>query len=170
MIHQSTWKKRLPSKVRSALLAGIAVVVLMVFGAMPTLDRTATAQDPNKPKQSGKMRKPSMADTVRANIYADNWFMLYINGELAVVDFDDSSWPNAKEYTEDEVKPKQSYYDNDFQGAKFIWSDDVKLDNLVLFRKRIDRAPDGKEFTDFSNLNNVVPEQPPRGDRRGQPK
>ena len=86
MIHQSTWKKGLPSKVRSALLAGIAVVVLMVFGAMPTLDRTATAQDPNKPKQSGKMRKPSMADTVRANIYADNWLMLYINGELAVVD------------------------------------------------------------------------------------
>ncbi|MCE2809279.1 MAG: hypothetical protein LW850_02640 [Planctomycetaceae bacterium] len=51
-----------------------------------------------------------------------------------------------------------------------IWSDNVKLDNLVLFRKRIDLAPDGKERTDFSNLNNVVPEQPPRGDRRGQPK
>jgi hypothetical protein len=91
----------------------------------------------------------------------ENWF---------AVDYDDSSWPKAKEYSEDEVKPKQPYYDNDFQGAKFIWSDDVKLDNLVLFRKRVDVAPDGKERMDFTNLNNVVPEQPPRGDRRGPPK
>jgi hypothetical protein len=91
----------------------------------------------------------------------ENWF---------AVDYDDSSWPKAKEYSEDEVKPKQPYYDNDFQGAKFIWSDDVKLDNLVLFRKRVDAAPDGKERMDFTNLNNVVPEQPPRGDRRGPPK
>jgi hypothetical protein len=202
-----------------------------------------------------------MADTIRANIYADNWFMLYINGELAAVDsirfiphnvisvdllpsypmtiavmardnadpktgmeyantnigdggfilkfadgtvtdatwkakafstgpiggdtknprventplpenwfdvdFDDSSWPAAKEYSEEEVKPKQPYYDNDFQGAKFIWSGDVKLDNLVLFRKRFEKAPDGKERMDFTNLNNVVPDQPPRGERRG---
>jgi hypothetical protein len=91
----------------------------------------------------------------------ENWF---------AVDYDDSSWPKAKEYSEEEVKPKQPYYDNDFQGAKFIWSDDVKLDNLVLFRKRVDVAPDGKERMDFTNLNNVVPEQPPRGDRRGPPK
>ena len=91
----------------------------------------------------------------------ENWF---------AVDYDDSSWPKAKEYSEEEVQPKQPYYDNDFQGAKFIWSDDVKLDNLVLFRKRVDAAPDGKERMDFTNLNNVVPEQPPRGDRRGPPK
>jgi len=91
----------------------------------------------------------------------ENWF---------AVDYDDSSWPKAKEYSEEEVKPKQPYYDNDFQGAKFIWSDDVKLDNLVLFRKRVDAAPDGKERMDFTNLNNVVPEQPPRGERRGPPK
>ena len=264
MIQQSIWSKRLQRGYRSTLLAGVAFVFMLMIWSIAVLDRTATAQDPNKPKQTGKVRKPSMADTIRANIYADNWFMLYINGELAVVDsiqfiphnvisvdllpsypmtiavmardnadpktgmeyantnigdggfvlkfadgtvtnatwkvkafstgpvggdtknprventplpenwfaidFDDSSWPNAKEYTEDEVKPKQPYYDNDFQGAKFIWSDNVKLDNLVLFRKRIDLAPDGKERTDFSNLNNVVPEQPPRGDRRGQPK
>jgi hypothetical protein len=40
----------------------------------------------------------------------------------------------------------------------------------VLFRKRIDLPPDGKERTDFTNLNNIVPEQPPRGERRGPPK
>jgi hypothetical protein len=99
--------------------------------------------------------------TVENTPLPENWF---------AVDYDDSSWPKAKEYSEDEVKPKQPYYDNDFQGAKFIWSDDVKLDNLVLFRKRVDVAPDGKERMDFTNLNNVVPEQPPRGDRRGPPK
>jgi hypothetical protein len=99
--------------------------------------------------------------TVENTPLPENWF---------AVDYDDSSWPKAKEYSEDEVKPKQPYYDNDFQGAKFIWSDDVKLDNLVLFRKRVDAAPDGKERMDFTNLNNVVPEQPPRGDRRGPPK
>lgn len=30
--------------------------------------------------------KPTMADTVKANVYADNWFVLYINGRLAAVD------------------------------------------------------------------------------------
>jgi hypothetical protein len=31
-------------------------------------------------------RKPRSADTVRANVYADNSFKLYINGELIAVD------------------------------------------------------------------------------------
>lgn len=249
---------------RSLAITGLISAIALGSLLVPTVLFPALAQDPNQPSQGGKIRKPSMADTVRANIYADNWFMLYINGELAAVDsirfiphnvisvdllpsypmtiavmardnadpktgmeyantnigdggfilkfadgtvtnatwkakafstgpiggdtknprventplpenwfaidFDDSAWPNAKEYTEEEVNPKQPYYDNDFQGAKFIWSNDVKLDNLVLFRKRIDAAPDGKQRTDFSNLNNVVPEQPPRGQRRGPAK
>ena len=29
-----------------------------------------------------KIRKPKIEDTLVANIYADNWFKLYINGEL----------------------------------------------------------------------------------------
>src|SRR4051812_33971265 len=32
------------------------------------------------------LSKPPMAGTVRANIYADNWFVLYINGKLTAVD------------------------------------------------------------------------------------
>ena len=32
------------------------------------------------------IRKPSMSDTIRANVYADNWFEMYINGELVAVD------------------------------------------------------------------------------------
>jgi len=176
-------------------------------------------------------RKPSINDTLRANIYADNSFVLYINSKLVAVDsiefiphnvvsvdilpeypmtiavmakdnahrekgteyvnnigdggfilkigdkilsnskwkaknffhgpingnvdnprvkhtpipknwfapdFDDSQWADAKEYTEEEIGPKGPFYDHDFAGAKFIWSDDLKLDNTVIFRFKID--------------------------------
>ncbi|MFN9721456.1 MAG: hypothetical protein ACK58L_22380 [Planctomycetota bacterium] len=217
----------------------------------------STTQDESARTSQQKIRKPSMADTIRANIYADNTFDLYINGELVAVDsirfiphnvisvdilpaypmtiavmakdnadsktgmeyantnigdagfilkfgdgtvtnaswkaksffhgpinrdtrnpevrsesipenwfaidFDDSSWKNAKEYTEQEVDPKQPYFENDFDGAKFIWSDDIALDNTVVFRHRVDSPPDGKTRLDFRNLNNVVPDSPPGG-------
>lgn len=216
----------------------------------------ARSQSPD----SARIRKPQMTDTIRANVYADNSFMLYINGELVAVDsiafvphnvisvdilpsypmtiavmakdnfdlntgmeyantnigdgglilkfsdgtvtggdwkakkiswgpigrdtkrprvesidvpsnwyavdFDDSGWDQAKEYTEEEVGPKQPYFDSDFKGAKFIWSDDIALDNIVLFRHVVKSSPDGKERIDFRNLNNVVPENPPRGPGR----
>jgi hypothetical protein len=208
-------------------------------------------------RQAARLRKPSMADTIRANVYADNTFELYINGELVAVDsirfiphnvismdilpaypmtiavmakdnadaktgmeyantnigdagfilkfsdgtvtnalwkaksffhgpidgdtknpqvrtepipenwfavdFDDSSWKNAKEYSEQEVDPKQPYFENDFDGAKFVWSDNIALDNTVIFRHRVDSPPDGKARIDFRNLNNVVPDSPPGG-------
>jgi hypothetical protein len=215
--------------------------------------RTTQAQ-PGQPP--AKLKKPQMSDTIKANIYADNWFMLYINGELVAVDsikfiphnvisvdllptypmtiavmakdnadpktgmeyantnigdggfilkfgdgtvtngnwkakvfsrgpidrdtknprventpipqnwfavdFDDSQWAKAKEFTEEEVNPKQTYFDYDFKGAKFIWSDDIDLDNTVLFRHVVKSPPDGKPRVDYSNLNNVVPEGPPK--------
>lgn len=176
--------------------------------------------------------KPTMADTIHGSVYADNWFMLYVNGRLVAVDsidflphnvvsldllpeypmtiavmakdnadpqtgceygdhigdggfilkfadgtitdahwkakavfsgplnhdpvhpqvrrepvpenwfaanFDDHDWAAAKEYAEDRVKPKEPFYAADFKGAKFIWSDDLDLDNTVLFRVRIDK-------------------------------
>ena len=176
--------------------------------------------------------KPSIADTIKLNVYADNWFMLYVNGRLVAVDsiqftphnvvsvdflpeypmtiavlakdnadpktgmeygtsigdaglcikfadgtvtnatwkaknffhgpvnsdtanpkviqeplpanwwainFDDSTWKNAKEYTVEEVDPKQPYFDNDFEGAKFIWTDDIALDNTVIFRTKVEK-------------------------------
>lgn len=212
---------------------------------------------------ASKMRKPQMSDTIKVNIYADNWFMLYINGELVAVDsisfvphnvisvdilpsypmtiavmakdnfdpksgmeyantnigdggfilkfgdgtvtngawkakriswgpidrdtknprvesipvpenwystaYDDSTWAKAKEYTEEEVGPKQPYFEADFKGAKFIWSEDIALDNVVLFRHVVKAPPDGKERIDFRNLNNIVPDNPPRGPGRGGP-
>lgn len=208
------------------------------------------------PAPTRAMRKPSMDDAIRANVYADNWFSLWVNGELVAVDpiafiphnvvsvdllpsypmtiavlakdnfdprtgmeyantnvgdagfvlkfadgtvtdatwkakcfsrgpvggdtknprveseplpddwfavgFDDSAWGQAREFTEEEVGPKQPYYDADFSGARFIWSDDLALDNVVAFRKVVRAPPDGKPREDFTGLNDVVPEGPPK--------
>ena len=197
---------------------------------------------------AGRVRKPAIADTIRANVYADNWFMLYINGELVAVDsiafiphnvisvdilpsypmtiavmakdnadpktgmeyantnigdggfilkfgdgtvtdaswkakafshgpvdgdtrnprvdatpiLDDSDWGRAKDYSEREIDPKQPFYAADFRGAKFIWTDDLLLDNTVLFRRKIPQPPDGRQRADFTNLNNTVPDGPPK--------
>ncbi len=210
--------------------------------ASPSLTQFSQAQPREPGKGKGKRgakggrrgggtpdgkRKPGIADTLRANIYADNTFVLYINGRLTAVDsiesiphnvisvdilpeypmtvavmakdnanpktgteyidnigdggfilkigdkivtnsawkaknffrgpigddagnprvehkpipenwfavdFDDSQWSNAKEFNEEEIGPKASFYDHDFAGAKWIWSDDLKLDNTVIFR------------------------------------
>ena len=59
-----------------------------------------------------------------------NWF---------AVNFDDSKWPNATEYTEQRVNPKEPFYKADFAGAKFIWTEDLDLDNTTLFRAKIDK-------------------------------
>ena len=209
------------------------------------------------------LRKPSMTDTIRANVYADNWFSLYVNGELVAVDsikfiphnvvsvdllpsypmtiavlardnadpktgmeyantnvgdggfilkfgdgtvtngawkakkfswgpldgdvrnprvenlpipdnwyavdFDDRSWTNAREYTEEEVGPKEPYYEADFAGARFIWTDDVRLDNAVIFRHHVTAPPDGKLRLDFTKLNDVVPAGGPPGGKRPPP-
>lgn len=198
-----------------------------------------TASEPKKGGSKGKGKggppglvKPSIADTMKLNVYADNWFMLYVNGRLVAVDsiqftphnvvsvdflpeypmtiavlakdnadpktgmeygtsigdaglcikfadgtvtnatwkaknffhgpvngdtanpkviqenlpanwwavdFDDSTWKNAKEYTVEEVDPKQPYFENDFEGAKFIWTDDIALDNTVIFRTKVEK-------------------------------
>lgn len=82
------------------------------------------------------------------------------------VDFDDSKWPNAQEFTEKEIGPKSPFFEHDFKGAKFIWSDDVKLDNVVLFRTVVKSPPDGKDRPDFRGLTDVVPQRPQRGGRR----
>lgn len=202
--------------------------------------------------RSGRVAKPRISDTVVASIYADNWFVLYINGELVAVDsiafmphnvvsvdvlpaypmtiavmakdnadpktgmeyantnigdagfilkfgdgtvtdaswkarsfshgpvdhdtntprienqpipsdwfavdFDDHDWSGALEYTQQQVGPKEPFFEHDFEGAKFIWSNDIELDNTVIFRHVVESSPDGVQRPDFSNLNNVVPD------------
>ena len=241
-----------------ALLFLVAIALGLVSLHLVTAD--AIAQEP---QGANRIRKPTINDAVRANVYADNWFQLYINGELVAVDsirfiphnvisvdilpaypmtiavmardnadprtgmeyantnigdggfilkfadgtvtnatwkaksfsrgpiggdvkdpkvaneelpanwfavdFDDSAWANAKEYTEEEVDPKGPFFEHDFAGAKFIWTDDLALDNTVLFRHRVAAPPDGVQRPDFTNLNNVVPEAPRGGGQgRGQ--
>lgn len=222
--------------------------------------QSSAAQEPRRSAGgSEKVRKPQMSDTLKINVYADNWFVMYINGEMVAVDsinfiphnvisvdylptypmtiavmakdnadpktgmeyantnvgdgglcikfsdgtvtnanwraksfsrgpiggdtqqpkvqneampenwfaidFDDSQWSQATEYASDDVGPKQPFFEHDFANAKFIWTEDLKLDNTVVFRCVVKSPPDGKKRTDFSNLNNVVPEQPARGPR-----
>lgn len=203
---------------------------LVAIAAAGVLLATLTIAYQQRPAQNPI--KPALTDTMKANIYADNWFMLYINGKPVAVDpidflphnvvsidllpdypmtiavlakdnadpktgceygdhigdagfilkfadgtttnarwkaksfftgplnrdtqnprvshlplpanwfakdFDDSAWKNAKEYSEQEVGPKKTFYDFDFGGAKFIWSDDIALDNTVIFRTKIDK-------------------------------
>jgi phosphatidylethanolamine-binding protein (PEBP) family uncharacterized protein len=199
----------------------------------------------NKKPQDGLI-KPSLDDTMKLNVYADNWFMLYVNGRLVAVDsiqftphnvisvdflpeypmtiavlakdnadpktgmeygtnigdggfvlkfadgtvtdatwkakslfhgpidgdtanprvtteplpadwwavdFDDRPWPNAKEYTTEEVDPKQPYFDHDFEGAKFIWTADIALDNTVIFRKRVEKPGWSPRWTTKPDLD-----------------
>lgn len=238
---------------RFSFIATLSVIVGLA-------DSTLFAQT-SPPARTG-IRKPTIADTIRANVYADNSFKLYINGELVAVDsiafvphnvvsvdilpaypmtiavmaidnadpktgmeyantnigdggfilkfgdgtvtnatwkakkvswgpvggdtknprvesipvpdnwftvgFDDSGWPHAKEYTEEEVGPKEPFYEHDFKGAKFIWSDDVKLDNVVLLRTLINTPLDRKSRPDFRGLTDTVPASPRRGNRNSQ--
>jgi len=38
------------------------------------------------PGKGAAVVKPTLRDTLRANVYADNWFILYVNGRLVAVD------------------------------------------------------------------------------------
>lgn len=59
-----------------------------------------------------------------------NWF---------AVDFDDRDWSRATVYSEQQVRPKEAFHRADFTGAKWIWSENLELDNTVIFRTRIER-------------------------------
>ena len=214
----------------------IALTLLLLAGAVTAQDAPAPGKKRGRGKMGGAdstgLIKPTMADTIKINVYADNWFVLYINGRLVAVDsipftphnvisvdflpeypmtiavmakdnadpktgleygtqigdggfiikfgdgtvsnatwkaksffrgplngdtrnpkvehtpipekwwavdFDDSAWPNATEFTEERVNPKEPYYAADFKGAKFIWTADLDLDNTVIFRTRIEK-------------------------------
>ena len=144
---------------------------------------------------AGRVRKPAIADTIRANIYADNWFMLYINGELVAVDSIAfiphnvisvdilPSYPmTIAVMAKDNADPKtgMEYANTNIGDGGFIlkfgdgtvtdasWTDDLLLDNTVLFRRTIPKPPDGRQRPDFTNLNNTVPDGPPKpGGGRG---
>ncbi|SMP42307.1 hypothetical protein SAMN06265222_101757 [Neorhodopirellula lusitana] len=239
------------------LKPALVLVALACVSAITYLAWTQTAYSQGAPQ--GKVGKPRISDTVPANMYADNWFIMYINGELVAVDsiqfmphnvisveilpdypmtiavmakdnadaktgmeyantsigdggfilkfgdgtvtnadwkakafsrgpidrdtknprventpipedwyavdFDDESWDQATEYTQAQIDPKEPFFEHDFEGARFIWTDDVEIDNTVLFRHVVATPPDGKARPDFSNLNDIVPSGPRRKPR-----
>ncbi|MEI7656691.1 MAG: hypothetical protein WCK33_01350 [Phycisphaerae bacterium] len=71
-------------KVRHAcwLIGAIGVVAVLAGLHQPRPPR-----DGRRPRQDqGGVVKPAMSDTNRASMYADNWFVMYINGKPAAVD------------------------------------------------------------------------------------
>ncbi len=105
----------------------------------------------------GPIDRDTRNPRVKSEPLPSNWF---------AVDFDDAKWKDAKEFSQDEVGPKEPFFKHDFAGAKFIWADDLALDNTVIFRRRVESPPDGVQRPDFSNINNVVPASG-RGRQRG---
>ena len=52
--------------------------------------------------------------------------------------YNDRSWQAAKIFSASEVGPKEGFYDINWdQSAKFIWGNNLKLDNVIYFRKKI---------------------------------
>jgi hypothetical protein len=249
---------------RAGTLAAVGTLACLTAGR-PAQVESQRSPGGAGPKAQGKrrpggVRKPTLNDTVKANVYADNWFVLYINGKLTAVDsieflphnvvsvdvlpsypmtiavmakdnadpktgmeyahsnvgdggfilklgdgtvtsarwkakvfsrgpvgrdtrnprventpipenwyavdLDDRGWGPATEYTEEQVGPKPPFYEHDFAGAKFLWTGDLELDNTVIFRHTVAAPPDGRPRPDFSDLNNQVPDGPPRPPRR----
>ena len=76
--------------------------------------------------------------------------------------FSDKAWPHAKVFSFDEVGPKDGYFQIKWQAsAKFIWGNDLKLDNVIYFRKKV-LAPTAQivtsalDFTVTSSKQNVL--------------
>ena len=215
------------------------ITLIAAIGAAATL---AGFAHPSQPRQEGRrprgdqprgLSKPTMSDTVRASMYADNWFVMYVNGKLVAVDsidflphnvvsvdllpeypmtiavlakdnadpttgceygrqigdggfilkfadgtvtnatwkakcfhhgpidrdtanpkvrtepiperwfatdLDDGGWAKATEYPQDRIQPKEPFFQHDFKGATWIWTDDLDLDNTVVLRTRVERA------------------------------
>ena len=64
-----------------------------------------------------------------------------ISSTWASPTFKDTSWVNAKVFSSTEVGPKDGYFDINWSpSAKFIWGDNLRLDNIVYFRKKLTSA------------------------------
>ncbi len=232
------------TKIALAIVLPLALIGTIAF-AIQDSPRKQGGGRPRKQPQDGVV-KPEMGDTIKANMYADNWFALFVNGSLVAVDsidflphnavtidilpeypmtiavlakdnadpktgceygrsigdggfvlkfadgtvtdaswkarsffhgpigrdttspavrseelpagwfsvdFDDSAWKSATEYTEEQIGPKQPYYDHDFKGAKWIWTSDLDLDNTVIFRKRVEQPNARPRWTTKPDLD-----------------
>jgi hypothetical protein len=60
--------------------------------------------------------------------------------DWATAGFNDSAWPSATVYTRKQFGPKAAYteLEDKFGAAKFLWSRNIKTDNVVLLRKTVE--------------------------------
>jgi len=79
----------------------------------------------------GPIDRDVAAPKVRSEPIPKQWF---------AVDFDDSSWDQATEYTQERIDPKEPFFQHDFSQARWIWTSDLDLDNTVILRKRVEKA------------------------------
>ena len=233
-------------RMKTALAIVVPLVILGSLSlAMQDAPRKQGGGKQRKPPQDGIV-KPAMTDTIKANMYADNWFAMYINGKLVAVDsidflphnvvsidmlpeypmtiavlakdnadpktgceygraigdggfilkfadgtvtdaswkaksvfhgpiggdtanptvrteelperwyaveFDDSTWDSAVEYSEERIQPKEPFYQHDFKGAKWIWTADLDLDNTVILRKKVEKPDANRRWTTKPDLD-----------------
>jgi hypothetical protein len=126
--------------------------------AMDNADPKTGLEYGNHIGDAGLIIKFSDGTVTNAKWKAKNFFKGPLNRDVAnpkvqhdpipanwyAVDFDDSAWPQATEFTEERINPKESYTKakESFASAKFIWSSDLDLDNTVIFRTKVE-APAG---------------------------
>lgn len=75
---------------------------------------------------------PARAATCQAVHFAEP-------ADWAAPEFSDAGWPAAKVYTRDQFGPKEAYtrFEREFGDGKFVWSGNIRIDNLVLLRKTV---------------------------------
>ncbi len=112
------------------------------YYSSPLLDPSCILQDDGM-RNSDACIVPEK-ENVEAEGYAVRW---PIPEDWADPTFDDSKWPRASLYTNEDIggslqRPAylnfSGLFDNPQADAEFIWSSNLLLDNLVLGRKRID--------------------------------
>ena len=81
---------------------------------------------------------------VRVEELPERWF---------AVDFDDAAWPDAVEWSEERIEPKEPFFQHDFKGAKWIWTGDLDLDNTVVLRKRVEKPATARRWTTKPDLD-----------------
>lgn len=81
--------------------------------------------------------KPSCATSARAATCQAVHFAE--PADWAAPSFDDAGWPAATAYTRAQFGPKEAYtrLEKEFGEARFVWSGNIKIDNLVLLRKTV---------------------------------
>jgi len=65
----------------------VVLTAILLGGAVVWMAPAQRPPEKGKGQKKGPgIAKPRMNDTIKASVYADNWFMMYINGKLVAVD------------------------------------------------------------------------------------